>query len=303
MDRGLIFNIQRYSLHDGPGIRTTVFLKGCPLTCLWCHNPESKSRQREIRVVESRCVRCGRCLEACSQGPLAAVADAPETCTHCGECVAACPTGARQLVGREMSVPEVVHEVLRDRTFFDQSGGGATLSGGEPLLQAAFVRRLLEAFRREAVHTALDTSGYAPTEALLDVAAWVDLFLFDLKSLDSTVHHRQTGVPNDLILQNLQTLGSIHDNIWIRVPLVPGFNTDIGQLAATARYVATIPGVKQVNLLPYHRMGSGKVNPAGGASGHPKSAGPPIFGDLSREQLDEAAELFRAAGLHTLIGG
>ncbi len=297
MDRGLIFNIQRYSLHDGPGIRTTVFLKGCPLSCLWCHNPESKSGRREIRVIESRCVDCGRCVEVCPQRQQLAVGDPVPDCTYCGECVAACPTGARQMVGQEMSVGQVVSDVLRDRPFFDQSGGGVTLSGGEPLAQAAFVRRLLQALRRAGIHTALDTAGYVPTHVIIDVAPWVDLFLYDLKCVDNVEHSQQTGVSCDLILENLKTLGSIHDNIWIRVPLIPGFNMETEQLAASARYVATIPGVKQVNLLPYHRLGTGKVKPAGGASSRPVTL------DISREQLDQAAEPFRAAGLHTLIGG
>ena len=277
MDRGLVFNIQRYCLHDGPGIRTTVFLKGCPLSCSWCHNPESQPRGPAIRVMESRCVRCGHCHEACPQEEQAVAhhdslpADVPpehrlETqrpiiradCTFCGACVDACPTGARQMVGREMTVDEVVAEVLHDRMFHDQSGGGVTLSGGEPLAQAPFVLRLLQALRRRSIHTALDTSGFAPRQVILDVAPWVDLFLYDVKCVDDQAHRRQTGVSNTLILENLKTLGAIHANIWIRIPLVSGFNLDDAQLDASARYVASIPGVQQVNLLPYHRMGTGK---------------------------------------------
>lgn len=246
-------------------------------------------------------MRCGECLAACPQQedslehPVAGTAE--PGCTYCGECVAACPTGARQIIGESMSVQQVIDEVLRDRKFFDQSGGGATISGGEPLMQAAFVRRLLEALRHEAIHTALDTSGFAPTPALIDVAPWVDLFLFDVKSVDTARHLECTGASNELILKNLETLSCIHDNIWIRVPLIPGFNLDPPQLAAAARYIATLPAVKQVNLLPYHRMGVGKGNEfRGGGS---------WWGELnvSDQEVAGAAEIFRAAGLHTLVGG
>jgi len=314
MERGLVFNIQRYCLHDGPGIRTTVFLKGCPLSCSWCHNPESQPREPAIRVIESRCVRCGHCHEACPQEQAGKRVDSsshvpndqrpviPADCTLCGACVEACPTGARQMVGRDMTVEDVVNEVLRDRMFHDQSGGGATLSGGEPLAQAPFVLRLLQALRARSIHTALDTSGFAPRQVILDVAPWVDLFLYDVKCVDDQAHRLQTGVSNALILENLKTLGAIHANIWVRIPLVSGFNLDDAQLDASARYVASIPGVQQVNLLPYHRMGTGKSQRHGDPT-----AGEPLglsaADDISPEQIDRAANLFRAAGLRTLVGG
>ncbi len=361
MDRGLVFNIQRYCLHDGPGIRTTVFLKGCPLSCSWCHNPESQSRQNDIRVLESRCARCGHCIEACPQGGrpedllrIGNVAqesptDMPQAtidCTLCAACVDACPTGARQLAGRDLSVSEVVQEVLRDQVFHDQSGGGATISGGEPLSQAAFVLQLLQALRRQSIHTALDTCGFAPQQVLLDVAPWVDLFLYDLKSMDDAAHQAHTGTSNSLIIENLMALSTVHANIWIRVPLISGFNMDDAQLRQTARFVASLPGVRQVNLLPYHRMGTGK-DAGNGRSvqiGNRPSAGKPMAlddpgrtehdaaedaSDLlkvdgrlaahvatdddvsaplpgdepTQEQIDHALRLFRAEGLHTLVGG
>jgi len=206
------------------------------------------------------------------------------------------------MVGREMTVDEVVDEVLHDQMFHDQSGGGVTLSGGEPLAQAPFVLRLLQALRSRSIHTALDTSGFAPRQVILDVAPWVDLFLYDVKSVDDQAHRRQTGVSNTLILENLKTLGAVHATIWIRIPLVSGFNLDDAQLDASARYVASIPGVQQVNLLPYHRMGTRKSQ----RHGDPSADAPPGLSagdDITPEQIDRAANLFRAAGLRTLVGG
>ncbi len=227
------------------------------------------------------------------------------------------------MAGREMSVSEVVDEVLLDQMFHDQSGGGATLSGGEPLVQAPFLLRLLQALRHRSIHTALDTCGFAPLDVVLKMAPWVDLFLYDLKSMDDTAHRAQTGVFNTRILENLKALSSVHATIWIRVPLIPGFNLDDVQLRDLACFAASLRGVRQVNLLPYHRMGTGKSNGAGkparvesdmadGAQGlrgvddrlvNDISAEDNSIEDISPEQIDHAASLFRAAGLRTIIGG
>lgn len=226
----------------------------------------------------------------------------PAGCVRCGACLRVCPSGARQLLGQEMSVPEVVAAVCKDRMFHDQSGGGVTLSGGEPLAQFRFLLRLLEALRDRSVHVALDTSGFAPRKMIRDVAPWVDLFLYDLKSVDDRAHREQTGVSNASILANLETLGDIHDNIWVRVPLVPGFNLEERQLKASARFIASIPAVRQVNLLPYHRMGSNEVERDGEreSSGLDVSSSP---SDLMPREIEHAAALFRAQGLCTVIGG
>jgi pyruvate formate lyase activating enzyme len=282
--QGRIFNLQRFSLQDGPGLRTTVFLKGCPLSCAWCHNPESQSPHRELLTLDNRCIACGACHEA-----------APEAV------VDLCPTGARQSLGRDLTVPELLAEVLRDRMFFDQSGGGVTLSGGEPLSQPTFTVAALGACRAQgldtALDTALDTCGLAPREDLLAAAALADTVLYDLKHLDDARHRQWTGAGNGAILANLVALGSTHRNIWIRVPVVPGVNDDAENLEATARFVARIPGVRRVDLLPYHSTGAAKLGRLGRATVldhlHPPTPA----------HMAAAASLFQAHGITVTQGG
>jgi pyruvate formate lyase activating enzyme len=287
--KGRIFNIQRYSLQDGPGLRTTVFLKGCPLACLWCHNPESQAPEPVLIRQETRCMDCGACFDlgGPDEGSMA----------HAEACVEICPTGARQIVGEDVEVGAVVEAVLRDRPFFDESGGGVTLSGGEPLLQPAFVLDLLGALRRRGVHTALDTCGQGRREDLLAACALADLVLFDLKHMDETRHREWTGAGNQAILANLEALGRGHDQIWIRVPVIPGFNDDPANLEATARYVAGLSGVRRLDLLPYHRTGAAKFRRLG--LDYPLDRIPAP----TPEHMAEAADLFRAHGIPTTIGG
>jgi pyruvate formate lyase activating enzyme len=208
--------------------------------------------------------------------------------------VAACPTGAREMLGRRMTTEQVVREVLRDRLFYDDSGGGVTISGGEPLSQPSFLQALVKAFDSQSLHIAVDTCGYAPQQVLLDIVPFVDLFLYDIKVLDSALHMRHTGVSNRLILENLQLLSQVHDQIWFRVPLIPGFNTD--ELPQIAQYVAAIPSIKQVHILPYHELGLYKRT-----RGHLPSV--TCVESLTEQQLEAAADTFRACGLNTLIGG
>jgi pyruvate formate lyase activating enzyme len=300
MSSGFVFNIQRYSLHDGPGIRTTVFLKGCPLGCSWCHNPEGISPRKELLVVESRCIVCGECREACPFGDAlgggSVLPTRNEPCTYCGECVEACPTGARQMAGREMTIWEVMGEILKDRIFHEESAGGVTFSGGEPLRQPEFLLGLLAACQAQGIHAALDTCGFGCVDHLLAAARLADLVLYDLKLMDDARHREHTGVSNRLILENLKALDQVHQNIWIRVPIVPGVNDDEENLSAIARFAADLHGVRQVNLLPYHATGIQKHRRLGGIYSLSEVKSP------SPERMQQAANLFRAAGLDPRVG-
>jgi pyruvate formate lyase activating enzyme len=301
METGFVFNVQKYSLQDGPGIRTTVFLKGCPLCCQWCHNPESISPRREIIVVESRCIACGECRAACEFGESMAgsgfLPPRHDQCTLCAECVDACPTGARQVIGRTMTVAEVVAEVMKDRIFYEDSGGGVTISGGEPLMQPRFVTALLAELNEAGLHTVLDTTGFGCTEHLLAAARLADLVLYDLKAFDEQRHRELTGVSNRSILANLTALSEVHRNVWIRLPVVPGFNDDLVELRKIADFVAGLRCVTLVNLLPFHRSGLHKYERLGQVHGLHGVEVP------SEELMERAADVFRDRNLPTKIGG
>ncbi|MBC8329093.1 MAG: glycyl-radical enzyme activating protein [Planctomycetes bacterium] len=266
MNSGLVLDLQRWSVQDGPGVRTTVFLKGCPLACLWCHNPESQSYREQLVIEPARCLRCGACVEACPQhgvpGPgLPPALDAD--CLLCGSCAEACPSEARRLVGRERRLDELLDEIQRDRIYFDESGGGVTFSGGEPLGQPLFLEALLRACRDLEIHTAVDTCGYAPPEVLLRIAPLADLFLYDLKLIDDRRHRAATGVGSAPILSNLRQLARVHPRIHLRIPIVPGWNDDAENLEASADLAAELPGLRRVDLLPYHATGRYKFRRLG----------------------------------------
>lgn len=299
---GRIFDIKRYSIHDGPGIRTTVFLKGCALGCQWCHNPESIDLGPDLMHWPSRCKRCHACVEAC---PLAALSTDPSgavlidraKCDLCGRCAEACLYDAMQIVGREMTVDEVVAEVERDRVFFEQSGGGVTLSGGDPLVQAAFAEAVLAACRSRGLHTAIDTAGLASNGALERLARQADLVLFDLKVMDADTHKALTGVSNAAILDNLTRLVAAGSEVWIRIPVVPGVNDGDENIRRTIAFLRSLGKVRQVGLLPYHGGGLDKARRIG------KDARFAKFESPSEERLAAIEAAFRDAGFDVRHGG
>ncbi|MBI3979171.1 MAG: glycyl-radical enzyme activating protein [Chloroflexi bacterium] len=260
---GLVFDVQRYSVHDGPGIRTTVFLKGCPLRCLWCHNPESQLRDAEVWLDASRCINCGDCVPVCPVGAHTLRDGVHQLdrsrCRYCGRCVDVCDAGALENVGRPLSVGAAVAAVEQDRPFYARSGGGVTLSGGEPLLQPAFAAAFLAACRRRGLHTALETCGQSTWRVLERVAREADLVLYDVKHTDAKRHRALTGAPNERILSNLRQLLAAGAKVIVRVPVVPGCNDGdehFRALAAFLRSCSPLPAA--VELLPYHGWGEAK---------------------------------------------
>jgi pyruvate formate lyase activating enzyme len=291
MNAGLVFDIQRFSVHDGPGIRTTVFLKGCPARCPWCHNPESQSFDPELLAFPERCVNCGRCREVCPNGTDAA------RCTACGACAAECPADARQLAGARMAVDAVIGSAVRDRVFYDESGGGVTFSGGEPFAQPAFLLALLRAARDAGLSTAVDTCGFVARDVLLEAAPLVDLFLYDLKALDAARHRDVVGLPLAPILGNLDALGRAGARVWLRIPIVPSFTDERAGLDEAARIAGGNRAVQRVHLLPYHAAGSGKFRRLGRPYALDATAAP------SASRMAELADIFRSRGIDTRIGG
>ena len=296
---GIVFNTMRFSIHDGPGIRTTVFLKGCPLRCGWCHNPESQDFQPHLMLFAERCRLCGDCVKVCPRhgiGDPAGGLKIPEECDACGNCAETCVAGARELAGRTTTVAELIDELRRDVVFFDESGGGVTISGGEPLAQPEFTRGLLAACREQGIHSVLDTSGFASPGVFASVSELADLVLYDLKAMDSATHARFTGVPNDTILANLRSLARTGKPVIVRFPLIPEVNGSPGELAALSSFVRSC-GLARIDVLPYHRIGMGKYARLGG------NAPARVFTGPTAKSIDEAADVFRREGLNVRIGG
>jgi len=291
---GTIFDIKKYAIHDGPGIRTTVFFQGCPLLCWWCHNPESQSRTPVLLYRRNRCVLCGTCVETCPQSGISinkvAITNQGK-CDVCGECAEVCYYGAREVSGREMTVAEVLAEIERDVPFYDQSGGGVTFSGGEPLLQHRFLLTLLRECKKRAIHTVVDTSGFAAWDVIERIRDDIDLFLYDLKLMDDVRHKQYTGVSNELILNNLRRLAEGGSQIFVRIPLIPGINDDAENLTQCAAFITSLPTITGIELMGYHDIAAAKYEALGEDY--------PLLGTVppTEEEMQIAASYFEEKGL------
>lgn len=301
MKMGRVFNIEKYAIHDGPGIRTTVFFKGCPLHCWWCHNPEGQNPENELIYRESRCIGCGACVEKCPNKALSLssghVAVNRKSCIVCGACASVCPTEALSIAGKEMSTAGVISEIERDMPFYEESEGGVTFSGGEPLLQPDFLEALLNECKDRDVHTTLDTSGYASRSVFDRVKSKVDLFLYDIKSMNKAKHRRFTGVSNHLILTNLQRLAKDRCDVAISIPIIPRINDDQENIRRAGEFISSMQNVEYVSLLPYHDAGIEKYKNLGRLY-RLRQLKPP-----SNLEMNMIREKLEAFGLNVRIGG
>jgi pyruvate formate lyase activating enzyme len=298
---GNIFAIKRYAIHDGPNIRTTIFLKGCPLKCWWCHNPEGMDSTLSLIWNKEKCIGCGDCLNGCPTQSLSMAGEGivrnDATCEGCHECVSICPALAHEAVGWKASVDEIIKEIKKDTPFYDESGGGVTFSGGEPLMQSAFLLELLRECGRLGVHRAVDTSAFAETDLLLKVAEHCELFLVDLKHMDSEKHRLYTGVPNELIRKNICELVQRGHALHIRIPLIEGVNNDEENMRLSGEFLAGLLNPPGVDLLPYHSTAGSKYTKMGREN-------PGVeFKAVSRERVAACAEVLTRMGLNVQIGG
>jgi pyruvate formate lyase activating enzyme len=302
VDQPLIFDIKRYAINDGPGIRVSIFFKGCPLNCAWCHNPESISPRPQKMYTQSKCIGCGACLQSCPQQACELTANGIVTdsasCDACGCCARVCPTRATELAGRYYSPDELLEIIEKERPFFDQSGGGVTFSGGEPLAQADYLCEILDACGQRDIHRCVDTSGMVATDTLLHVARRTDLFLYDLKLMDAERHRQLTGADNRLILHNLRELLLTDAKVEIRIPLIRGVNEDPHSLQQLAEFVVALPRRPQrVSLLPYHDIAKHKYCKLG------QSYQTGTMSTPTDSQLQRALDICRVSGLTAGIGG
>jgi pyruvate formate lyase activating enzyme len=299
---GIIFDIKRYAIHDGPGIRTTIFLKGCSLRCQWCHNPEGIESKPEIMLRPSRCAKeCHECVSICPQGAISKDENTIEIdnakCDLCRKCEDVCVYEALEVVGREVTAQEVMKEIEKDKIFFDESGGGITCSGGEPLMQLDFLEALLKEIGKKNIHVTLDTSGYVPFEDLDRISDKVDLFLYDLKIIDDEKHEKYTGVSNRLILNNLRKLAEGEKSIAVRIPLVSGINDDDQSIHMFVDFLQSLKNIKQINVLPYHKGGCEKYKRLR------KEKLPKTFQSPSDGRIEEIKKTLTDSGFSVKTGG
>ena len=299
---GIVFNIQRFSIHDGPGVRTTIFFKGCPLRCLWCDNPEGQKAAPEMVFWKERCILCETCVGICPHNAIKTARRKSKIivksrCTVCGRCLDTCYSRALEQTGRYVSIDEVLEEVNRDRIFFEASGGGITASGGEPTAQPEFVVELLRRCKERQIHTAIETCGYAEWSILEKVLKYTDLVLYDIKEMDPVKHKEFVGVHNDLILENARKISSDLIPMVVRIPIIPGYNDSERNIEATGRFISELRRVSEVNLLPYHRFGEAKYKRLG-LKYELKELKPP-----REENIKSIREAMESYGLEVKIGG
>jgi len=265
--KGLIFDIKRFEVHDGPGIRTTVFLKGCPLRCFWCQNPEGLKLKQEIMFYPERCISCGACMATCPRGAHEIRNNIHvyfrDKCENCGRCAESCYSGALQFVGKWMNVDDLIKVVLMDKPFYNASNGGVTLSGGDPVMQYEFSYAFLERCKSEGLHTAIETAAYCRWEVLEKLLSVTDLIMMDIKHIDSEVHYKATGVRNDIILENAKKLAETDKPLIIRIPIVPTVNDSPEAIAAIAKFIQSFKNLMFLELLPFHRLGEVKYRALG----------------------------------------
>ena len=302
MHNSLIFDIKRYAINDGPGIRVVIFFKGCNLHCAWCHNPESISSKVEKMFAPAKCIKCGSCVEACPEHAITMTPDGivtdPNLCKSCGKCADVCPTKAIEMSGKVMTVSEIMDIIERERIFFDQSGGGVTFSGGEPLVHSKMLIELLDECRKRKIHTAVDTAGNVSTEIILEVAKRTDLFLYDLKMMDSDLHKKWISSGNEIILQNLKAISETGAHIIIRIPLIGEVNDSNKNIDQTAKFISELAGeIKEVNLLPYHNIAQNKYMKLGKSDDFEKLVEP------DKSVIAQAVLKFNEYGIKASVGG
>jgi pyruvate formate lyase activating enzyme len=302
MEKPLITDIQKYSIHDGRGIRTTVFFKGCPLSCTWCHNPETQSFSKQLLVNSEKCTGCGNCIKACPKQGISlrgGIAVNNENCMQCGSCIEYCFQNIRELTGTYYSIDKLVYEIEKDKVFYEQSDGGVTLSGGEVLAQNTdYIEELLIILHRKGYKVNIDTSGFAPFGVIERILPWVDTFLYDIKIMDSVLHKKYTGIDNAVILNNLKLLSKKEAQLWIRIPVIGGVNASISDMEQIAAFLKEEQiTMKQVNLLPYHNTGSSKY----------KRLGEIYMGEdfttPGNEEMEAFRSVFHQYGLSNIIIG
>lgn len=302
MSTGLIFDIKKYAINDGPGIRMTVFFKGCNLACEWCHNPESMSPKVQKMYTASKCIGAAKCLDNCPNEALKLTENGIVTnydlCNLCGKCAEVCPTKAFEMLGSNMSISELMKQIENEAIFFDQSGGGVTFSGGEPLMHSEYLLEALKECGKRFYHRVVDTTAFANQEIVLEVAKHTELFLVDLKVMDTNIHKQFTGVGNEKIVSNIVELAKTNCEIIFRMPLIKGVNSDIKNIEKTAKFINSLEGNRtQINLLPYHNIAENKHTKLGNPNNHIS------FETPTDDEIKRCISIFEEFGILATIGG